>query len=297
METELYKTRSVQACFRAAYDLFCSNFKTILQKTWMPAVVLSLVMGLYGVICPTNLITLLLGEQPPVQPLGTSLLLVAVYFAMLAATIWLYAIFFSLLNGRSHKENGGRVLRTTGIFLLVGCVAGIFVAIISILLASRTITPPESPRCLPVLAFIVVPICLFVMCMLALIPSIYSAIKYIMEPSQKAWSIFGKPYRQGWHHWGFLFVCALLCFIIGALLSSIAQMPSGIMMLGKLASAGGTLMGDPDGLPSYFNITFYATSSLAQFVCCYLTMWVATVFYYAYGSIEAKMRETTQTTK
>lgn len=293
METELYKIRSVQACFRAAYDLFTSNIKTILRKTWIPAMAMSLVIALYDYLSPGNIITLLLGEQQPIQPLTTSLLLIAVFLMWTAASIWLSATFFSLLNGRTRKENGGRLLRATGVFLLIGCIIGIIIGFASIPITLLMVS--SLGHRLPTYFFILAPAFLVILCVLVLLPSLYSSFKYIMEPTLKAWSIFGKPYHQGWHHWGFLFVCTLLCFIINSLLGILVQLPSSIMALGKLASTSGTLMGDPDGMPSYFNIAFFVMCSLGRFIWCYLMLWVSTVYYYAYGSIEAKIKGTTQT--
>lgn len=297
METELYKIRSVQACFRAAYDLFCSNFKTIIRKTWKPAVVLSLVMGFTDLACCNSLPSPVADEHSLVRMLMAYATIIAIGVVSTGISVWLFGKFMGLLNGRTYHDNWPRVLRLTGISIIVACALGVLILLVSVpvifLVGSRAGHASNTTF----IFYIALVGVLYIASLLALVPVSYSSMKYMMEPQQKAWSVLGKPYRQGWHHWGFLFLCGFLSIIIYSLIMSIAHMPVGIMLLAKFFSQRGMDMGDPAGIPVFFGLGVYVFAAASYFIWTYLVMGMTTVFYYAYGSIEAKIKETTQVTQ
>ena len=43
-KTDFFKERSISSCLKSAFDLYCSNFATIFRKTWIPALVGSIVL-------------------------------------------------------------------------------------------------------------------------------------------------------------------------------------------------------------------------------------------------------------
>ncbi len=297
METELYKIRSVQACFRAAFDLFCSNFKTILRKTWIPAVVLSLVMGFTDLAYCNFLPSQFADEQSLIQMMKAYAALIIIGVVATGISVWLFGKFMGLLNGLTYHDNWPRVLRLTGISIVVIFALAVFILLVSVpiifLTSSATGHAPDTTVFLSI-ALVGV---LYIASLVVLVPVSYSSMKYMMEPQQKAWSVFGKPYRQGWHHWGFLFLCGFLSIIIFWLIMSVVHMPVGVLFLAKFISQKGMNMGDPTGIPVYFGVFIYVLSAASCFIWTYLMLGMTTIFYYAYGSIEAKIKGTTLTTE
>lgn len=294
METDLYKARSVQACFRAAYDLFTSNIKTIIKRTWKPALLLSALTSLYQIVLVNNSLTLSTGLRSVQETITNIATTTTAAIACVAMSVWFYATITSLLNGRKRKENGLRILRAT--LLYIGLFAVLL--IVTILLAGLAATlslNKHSEGLLPATSTIAVAFVLFIAWCIIILPTAYSTIKYIMEPDLKVGSILGKPYRQGWRHWGFLFICALLTCIITWIGGLLTQSPSYIMLLALVVNKSGEAIGDASGLPSLFLPIFYVIDTLCTFVWCYVAIWVAMVYYYAYGSIKTKIKETTQT--
>lgn len=296
METELYKIRSVRSCFRAAYDLFCSNLNTIFKKTWLPMAVLSVITGLNSFFYPALLSNPTYEPQTTHQFVTSMVALCIIALLAICATVWASTSFISLVNGHTRKYNWPRVARATGVYLSVACVISIVTMLAFDIVLWATAARSGSQSTPPTTYLLAIRIISYIAWPLLLLPTVYSSIKYLMEPSQKVWSILGKSYRQGWHHWGFLFVCGLLCFIICGLAGCIVNLPFCIMWLAQWVDSLGTLMGDASGLPTFFGAGYYAVTVVCTFVWCYLMMWCTLVFYYAYGCIEAKIKEKTQTT-
>lgn len=297
METELYKIRSVQACFRAAYDLFCSNFKTILRKTWIPSLALALVMGLIDLIYVNTLPFLAAGEQGFPKTLMAYGAILIIGVVATGISVWLFGKFLGLLNGRSCKANWPRVLRLVGISIVVAFALAFIMLLIAvpILFLAGTASGHASPQ--PLFLSMAVVCVLYLACIIALVPTSYSSMKYLMEPEQKAWSVLGKPYLKGWRYWGFLFLCGFLFFLIYSLIMSLVHMPAGILLLAKIISMKGVAMGDTAGIPAFFSVIIYVFSTACYFIWAYMLMWMTTLLYYAYGSIEAKIKDSTQATE
>lgn len=297
METDLYKIRSIRACFRAAYDLFCSNLRTLFKKTWLPVLALSAISSLAHLI-PWNESVQTITEQAPTNPLMKIIALSAGVFVMgLTAIIWTWGCVFSLLNGRSRKMNWLRLTRAMlvfmGVIALMSLVS-IGMSCIPFMLSTNIANPDHTTE---FTASGAITIGTFMIWAILLVPTTYTLMKYMMEPNEKVGCIMGKSSRQGWRHWGFLFVCILVAYIISLLAFTIVKTPELILFLANQSNEAGKLMGDASGLPSYFGIANYLVSLSCTFVWSYLTICISMVFYYAYGTIEAKRRAATQTTQ
>ena len=82
---DFLKERSISSCLKSAFDLYCSNFATIFRKTWIPALVVSIVLSLQA----------FLPQQETIVPTTADLLLslataaaTAVVFVFLAPWFW-----------------------------------------------------------------------------------------------------------------------------------------------------------------------------------------------------------------
>ena len=293
METELYKIRSLAKCTKAAYNLFNTNLKTILRHTWLPALVLAIITAAGR----------LLYINQPTAPISTAWtatghwqwVLACVFIGLLTfvSGVWAYAAVVSLFNGLSVKRNIPRVFR---LFLLFAAFIFVFGAIIAAITTLPMIMGNSDPAANTTMLYSGISTLLLVLLLIAAIPAYYSSLKYLIEPEQKIGCVLGKPYRKGWQHWGFLFITILLTGIIVAVLCLIVMAPNYLILLAHYANLQGISMGDASGLPSYFEILAFFASLISTFIYVYLSIWAFTVYYYVYGSIEAKLRAKTENT-
>lgn len=279
IENDLYKIRSFGGCIKAAFDLFRTNVKTLCRRTWLAALVTAIIGALFSVVSLSFTFT-----ASPSIAAGVAFIVLAL--AYYAATIWYDTIIVSLLNGRSMHDNGPRVTKAMLLLLLVW----ILVMIITIVLSTGyTISQMKSPNDIAAIGkSVMITMGIFIIVAIAILPLTYSVMKYFIEPDQKLLSIFKKPYRTGWRHWGYIFVVCLIAGIIVSIIYIVVSMPFNITMVSWNANNTGIMMGDENGLPGYFKILFFLAALIATFIMIYSLTWFMFVDYYCYGHIEAK---------
>ena len=128
IENELYKLRSVRACIKSATDMMISNPLTILRRTWLPTLVLSIVSGI-SILLPS----LFESQQPTtteITTVSTPLMILSAILlvAYIAVASWWGASVISLLTGRKVKDNIRRMLylllAMIGLYVILGiCVS------------------------------------------------------------------------------------------------------------------------------------------------------------------------------
>lgn len=285
METDLYRIRSLAHCTKAAYDLFASNLRQIVRRTWLPFAVLAAVVAVgQAVLVTLPVLETMIGGHAP-GAWGLALGCLGTGLALLAASTWADAAVAGLLNGAPLGRNLPRMARLVGLMVLVWLVVMVATSAVSML--PLALGKPEEAASGALLSTGVA-LLLFVVAGAALLPMAYSATKYYMEPAQRIGSVLGKPYRRGWRHWGLLFSAALLTAIIAGLVGMVVTMPVHIVQLAHWANAQGLVLGDADGMPPYSPLLAFAASMVCTFVYAYVMVWVQMVFYYIYGSIEAR---------
>lgn len=287
MENDVYKIRSLGSCMKAAYTLFTTNLKTILRRTWLPAVVMSVLAGLM-VLPYFNYIYHQPTPTQPVNAASITLMVSAIVFSLLemGASAWLTAIIVSLLNGRSMKANLPRIIRYTLVLLLIVCVVAVVstgVSFIPFATAGKAGITTKVITLSSVLS-LAVSLCFVI----ALLPLYYSSMKYFMEPERKVFSILGKPYRTGWRYWGYLFMLCLLAGIIVTIIYLIVTMPASVLGLATMNDAFGLELGDASGMPGYMRPVACVATAISAFILTYVMVWMTVLSYYAYGHIEAK---------
>lgn len=284
IENELYKVKSVRACIKSATDMMISNPLTILRRTWLPTLVLSIVAGL------SFLLPSLFESQQPTTTGATTvnspllILSVILLIAYIAIASWWEASVISLLTGRKVKDNIRRILYLLLALLGLYIIVGVFVSVGYMLPMFGGKASWGHPT-------IVSPLVAGIMLVSALVftlPIGYSSMKYLVEPQQKLTSIVGKPYITGLQRWGFLFLTALLGGIIISILFVITGVPEIILETAKKANHIGIIMGDSNGLTASFTVLQFFVTILCYFIWCYIYCWMNFVYYYVYGSIEAK---------
>lgn len=284
IENELYKVRSVRACIKSATDMMVSNPLTILRRTWLSTLALSIVTSL------SILLSSLLESQQPntteTSIVNTPLLILSVIslIAYIAIASWWGASVISLLTGRKVKDNIRRILYLIFAMLGLYVIMGVCVSVGYTLPMFGGKASLGHPTIIsPLVAGIVV-----VLALIFTLPISYSSMKYLVEPQQKLTSIVGKPYMTGLHRWGFLFMAALLGGIIISILIVITGVPEIILETAKKANDIGMAMGDSNGLSASFTVLQFCVTILCYFIWYYIYCWMNFVYYYVYGSIEAK---------
>ena len=285
MEQELYKSRNVAKCVKAAYTLFNTNFRRIFKELWLPFLVLSLILA-WNIKMGFTLSNMPL-EVMEINP--SSLVLYVVCFLLsLVAYVWSFACMFNLLNVQGIKVN---VIKMIKLFV-VYCLTGLMIAIVLGLVIYGMIhysQPPEIGQPLLGAAFLVKMIAvvglLILVFSLLLIPLYYVFVQYMMEDN-KLRKMFFPAMKTGFRHWGFLFVVYFVIILISIVFISVMMMPVIILTVSQALSTNSVAMGDPSGLPSYFSWLYFITFAIIYFILLFFTTWTTFVMYYAYGSIK-----------
>ncbi len=280
---QLYKVRSVRACIKSATDMMITNPLTILRRTWLPTLVISVITSL-SILLPK----LCFQSQPSTETTSSMIPLLAFYaislVAFITAATWWVAAVFSLLTGVKAKDGVRRVL------YLVLAILGLYI-FLAICIAVAYILPMLGSKASMTHPTIVSPLaslCITAVGIIFILPISYSCTKYLVEPQQKLMSIIGKSYATGWRHWGFLFLTALLGAMISAVIIVVTGIPEMVLETAKNANDMGMMMGDSNGLPSAFTFLQILITIICYFIWYYVYCWVSFVNYYVYGSIEAK---------
>lgn len=271
MEQELYKTRSLSSCLKTALDTVCNNAKTIISNTWLPALVYALVAASMTII-------------DGYEVKGMVLKLV-IFLATVIVNAFLFGKVATMLNGRKLKLN---VKRFIWVNLLM---FGIAILVIAILTAVFVLTNnwalsagSTNTTNYAMIACSVI----MIITGIVLLPTAYSCMNYIYGDNATFGSIFGKAYKTGFRSWGFLFMIHLLLGIICTIvLIPILAVPL-TLSIADAVNMGSMMLGDENGLPSYFIPLYYFSSVLSSFLICYVEIWAHIVIYYAYGNIKYK---------
>lgn len=288
METELYKARSLSSCMKTAYDTFFTNIKTIFRRTWLPALVTSVLCALSMVMLYNNAFITTAGGSFSMSDLVLTIVAGVILLLGVAASVWFDAVIISLLNGRSMKANLPRVIRLALlIFVLVIIVSAVSSALsfIPVAMSGKKVTEEAM------LLSTVVSMAVYIIFIIAFLPVIYSSMKYLVEPQLKVMSVLGRPYLAGWRHWGYLFMLCLLAAIISSIIYLIVSLPATVINFAVMVSSQGISLGDASGLPGYFRPLAGIAILIATFIMVYVGAWCTIIWYYAYGNIEAKERE------
>ena len=206
---------------------------------------------------------------------------------MVFSQSWLGAAVMSMLNDKPLKHNYIYCLQVVLSLVIIMLLFSVIIVICGtvILLLSGNSKSPEHFNNIyfTSLAFITT---IFI---ISIIPLSYSTMKYLVESNSRIWSVFGKAYRKGWHHWGFITLVFILCAIIILVLYAVIGLPRLVMYLARLNNLYGLTIGDPNGIPQFFDALDYIVSMVITFLFCYINIWMFLVMYYVYGRIETRI--------
>lgn len=288
METDLYKSRSLSSCIKAAFTLFSTNLKTIFQRSWIAMLVCSISATIIVytsfkfVNVATNAITI--ATLPLVAGITGCLLL-----SILAGT-YLIGSITSLLNEESKMTNIRRsFFSLLLLYVIIFIVTAIIVAgTVSISIHLAKTKTPLATTDIYTLGYITV---IAIIAITLFIPLIYVISQYIFGKSNKLYRNFGTNLHTGFRHWGFIFGTILMATFITCLIQCITNLPAEILNHAKEIDMQGLMLGDPSGLPSYFTALYLCIIFLTSFVDSFISFIFIFTMYYIYGSVVAREEE------
>lgn len=288
MINDLYKSRSAASCIAAATNFFTSHFKEILRKLWAPVLTTAAAMGtLYTAVISSISATLDLS----VPPISLLLVMAAAYILLMAGIFWLRVATATMVNNLPMRRNAKRE------FTMLLCMIAIIVIAIPfftapVLFMGQSAEDTAAPAMVAnVLGYVALVAVMAILLMMALIPCIVVYMKYMLTDTPLGTAI-KSGYREGFHHWGKLFLVVLLLSIIGYAVSMLFSLPLCVLTFAQLMALEGTAYGDPTDLPSYMAcMSFLVTFAVAAVSLMFLHTWTWLVAAYTYGAVSCEEQE------
>lgn len=288
MINDLYKSRSAASCIAAATNFFTSHFKEILRKLWAPVLTTAAAMGtLYTAVISSISATLDLS----VPPISLLLVMAAAYILLMAGIFWLRVATATMVNNLPMRRNAKRE------FTMLLCMIAIIVIAIPfftapILFMGKSAEDTAAPTMVAnVLGYVALVAVMAILLMMALIPCIVVYMKYMLTDTPLGTAI-KSGYREGFHHWGKLFLVVLLLSIIRYAVSMLFSLPLCVLTFAQVMALEGTAYGDPTDLPSYMAcMSFLVTFAVAAVSLMFLHTWTWFVAAYTYGAVSCEEQE------
>lgn len=279
-QSTISKSRSYTACLSEANKMLFDNIRAIFGRTWTYCTALAVVAAVY----------LSLYSHAMIYGNSTALTasLCVLSTIMLAAEIAYYARIMFLINGRPMKWNIIRTAKLAACYIcFIMLISLLFTGITyAVILAKQPVTPLQLQPLLATFGAITLAISLL------MLPYVYVAMKYVMEPETKLRRIIFKSYATGLRHWGLVFTALFLAALCVALCALLVSIPLFIVIAADSMSVYGVnVLGDPTGLPSYFTTIQVIVFALTFFIWAYINIFTVFVCYFLYGSIETREKE------
>lgn len=288
MKELIYTSRSISGCLKEAAIVALSNLKRILKHTALPIFFLSVALTIVLLSFVPNK---QIHDYGITHLWGTFIMLIVSYTMLVASAIWTISSAFRLINGTPKKVNLLRAATIMFVLMILGIICWGLCKLILLGVMAMHLSATTS------LIVSLVAIGLFlVLCLVFLLPFHYSFTHYLIEPSMKLRNLLMPDYAIGLRHWGFIFLSRLVTNIIIGVLVFVAMTPLVIIMFANLQNALGTLNGDTDGTPGYFQILLIVSSIMCCFISITISLWGIFVASYVYGSIATQEVERKQQT-
>ena len=288
MINDLYKSRSAASCIAAATNFFTSHFKEILRKLWAPLLTTAAAMGTLHTAAISSISPTLDLSVPPISLL---LVMAAADILLMAGVFWLRAATATMVNNLPTIRNAKRE------FTMLLCMIAIIVIAIPffaapILFMGKSAEDIAAPTMVAnVLGYMALVAVMAILLMMALIPCIVVYMKYMLTDTPLGTAI-KSGYREGFHHWGKLFLVVLLLFIIRYAVSMLFSLPLCVLTFAQVMALEGEAYGDPTGLPSYMAcMNFLVTFAVAAVLLMFLHTWTWFVAAYTYGAVSCEEQE------
>lgn len=296
MESYLYQIRGLASCIKAGFELFSSNIATLLKRTWLPALLFSIVTSVLCYVMFSSGTDLLLSPVPSFS-VTKAIVVILAFLCSLAALIWHFGTVLSLITAQSIKYSILREAKIKSVLFVIGFLltlipGAVFIALQLPSPASHGVIPAgQDAAASPFNTALLYTSACFILFVVILIPLLYSTFKYLIDDKQTLSKTFTRQYIVGWKHWNRLFMLALLTGMIEMIIMAVCYLPVIILFISLFLNKTGVFIGDADTLPALFPAIFIGTNIMVQFIIVYAITWAGFVFYYAFGSIEARIRQ------
>lgn len=285
---ETYKSRSYGACINSAYRVIKDNFKSIIKKTWIVALIYSFVGGAFMMFnIPDKYI-----HDIGMKNVGITELL---FMITIACLFIIYFIFYALIcKPLNQEKTSWNIIRSVKInlsFLIISIiVSGILVILLNAFHSPLYKYIANNQYSYIVMAVAVL-VLIFLLLLVVGLPLFYSSMKYMMDKDCALLHAIYTGYIKGIRHFGFIFITMFVVGIILGVICLFTITPFIIILLAQITSQFGALEGDELGTPEYFHLLLYVVSVISCFILLYINvMWIY-VSFYVYGSIETQDNE------
>lgn len=284
-KTDFIKERSISSCLKSAFDLYCSNFATIFRKTWIPALVVSIVLSLQA----------FLPQQETIVPTTADLLLslaTAVVFVFLAPWFWskLIGLFCEMTTKQIYWKN----VRLNGATTVM-CVAFLVVVLAASFALGAGLAAANIGKATAMGVATIGTACLTIVFLFAIVPLLYSLTKYVVDPQRTLRQAFTTDYRTGARRYGFLLGTSLILTLIVLIIVCVMSVPMIVLLMANHANAESMMLGDASALPANFSTLYFLSQTAMCFVAQYSAVWFFLTALYACGTVDTRLN-TRQTT-
>lgn len=307
-EATAMKSNSAGASIKLGYGLYASTFSNTFRATWLPALIFSIIFAALGTITIIKLPPLMVAitaNGGPTQTLakeylallGTAALLVVIGGVVETA---FYSCGLSLLRG--HKTTGKMATAKWCPALDKHTTWRTFKAVLSVLLINAVpfaaftlwyalklrhiLAQPGSHY-----AAVGITALLAIFMWLALLPTLFVAMKYVINDDKRFWPLLRTDYLPAMRHLGFMLMVVISCGAMVVMATYVLQQPAVILAVANTQANIGVANGDPLGMPTYMTALTFAIFLVSGFVQAYIRMSALFPIYYMYGSIDTQESE------
>jgi len=278
---ELYKSRSYLSCITEAFNMFAHNLRTIFFHTWTSALALAVLQS-FCIFVLTSIFV------KTITTGSVTLFAISLVLSILAQ-VFMYGQAVGLVNCQKKLSNIKKVFR----LMLTYMAFLILIAMVLTSIADVAGLMKDAAKVPQAISSTTIVVCsISVIIGLLMLPYVYVFTKYVMEPKAKLRALLYKSYKTGLRHWGFIFTTTFLTYLCMVVCVVILALPAVIIISARITSINGVmLLGDPAGLPSYFDLMQFGFFVLANFVWSYICVIFLFVCFFVYGSIETREKE------
>lgn len=287
MDIEL-QNKGVLGCVGAAWSLLLKNKRLIFKKSWLVAALYSVVVSLlfYASLQGINSVDFVVRHPFMLLVFGVISFILPIFL-----DIWLESQFFGCITG-DYKKMFKRCLAVNlsllgTLFVVCFGVGGLWLGLGAMVANSsavvQTLVHVMVIGVVIALAFFMLPIG-------------FSGMKYLFAEPVRLSHIFTKYYKEGFYYKGFILLTIFVLSLILSVILLILWLPGVILLSEYVANVQGTLMGDADGLPSYFSFLLIAVLIVLQFLTQYAKAFCSYTAYFVYLSINKRNDEKAKNT-
>lgn len=289
MEINIYKDRSLTACFHEAYQFIVKNIWTLLKRTWTAALPVAVLCAItFWFRLPDKA----LHDWGQANAMTSWAIQTAVYVALLAASVVWGARIWQLFNGQAFRPTLWRMLKWNVVMTIIGFIifflAGMTLGYCTAATAHKTMTAATAglieTATLALAGLLVV----------VLAPALTFAESCYMMDFGTGLRHPGTLLSRGFRHWGRFFTALFISLIIVAIAALVAYLPFMVLATAQTVAQLGALDGDPLGTPAAFPALVMAVGTLSTFVFCYIGVWFYALMAYLYGASDTRDKNKNQ---